>query len=274
MPPLYMPALGTLGGWLAAIGWIGWVLSTPTYFVHGVDPAGMEMLIALALAAAGGALAALAFSWLTTGRGNALLVARGASSALIAAGACLPFAPPWVALALGALAGSLVPFVHYGVERLLRLDDPTSALAAHGVPAILGLLAVGLLADGHAGYAWNRTGLQAYLGVPGQGVTGYVAAVGYASDWPGQFQAQVAGIVAIWVTAFALAWLLFAVVRWLGQAWQGEYTVRLPARRRTRRHAAERRQRRWPKVRFWVAGTEPEPEPEGTLCDDDHNGHG
>jgi Amt family ammonium transporter len=268
MPPFYMPALGTLGAWLAVIGWIGWVLITPASVAYGADLAWTELLIALALSVAGGAMAALVFSWLTTGRGNALMTARGVIGAGIAAGSCLPFVPFWAALAVGAAAGLLVPFVHYGIEHLLRLDDPTSVVATHGLPAILGLLAVGLFADGHAGSGWNRTGPATYLGVSGQGVTGYVAAVGFASDWPGQIQAQVTGIVAICLTAFVLSGLLFAVARWLGRAWRGEYTVRLPARPRPRRTAESRPARRWPRIRLSRSvGSEPEPGSEAILPD-------
>ena len=49
--------------------------------------------IGLMLAAAGGAAAALAFSWLTTGEANALMTARGVLAAIVAASAGLPFLP-------------------------------------------------------------------------------------------------------------------------------------------------------------------------------------
>ena len=261
MPPLYLPALATLGAWLTIVGWIGWGLGTPAHVADGLEIAWTEMLIALILAAGGGAMTALTFSWLTTGQGNALMTARGVLGALVAVSGGLPFVPFWAALAVGAGAGVLVPLVHYAVEHLLRVDDPTSVVATHGVPALWGLLAVGLFADGHAGQGWNQIGTDVYLGVSGQGVAGYWAAQGYASDWPGQFRAQATGGVAVFVTAFFLSWLLFATVQGLTRAWQGEHAIRLPKRRRPKRRPSRTPKPRPPRARF-VSTTESKPQPE------------
>jgi hypothetical protein len=188
------------------------------------------------------------------------MTARGVLAALIAVGAGLPFYPLWATLAIGAGAGLLVPFVQYAIDYLLRLDDPTSAIAMHGIPALWGLLAVGLFASGQGGGGWNQVGAVAYLDVEGQGVTGYLALPGYVSDWPGQFYAQVIGATAIGVTAFVLSWLLFALVQGITRAWQGEYIVRLPRRTGGRRQARvpgyAAAGRRWPRIRFVRTGQE------------------
>ncbi|RLC55483.1 MAG: hypothetical protein DRI80_17750, partial [Chloroflexota bacterium] len=118
-------------------------------------------------------------------------------------------------------AGLLLPLAHYLVERVLRLDDAPAALAAHGLPALGGLLAVGLFADGRYSQGWNGVGASEYLGVAGQGVSGLWTAPGFQAEWPGQFQAQVAGVIAALVLAFVLGWLLFATLRRLIEAWQG-----------------------------------------------------
>jgi hypothetical protein len=143
-----------------------------------------------------------------------------------------------------------VPLGQYAIEHVLRLDDPTSAIATHGLPALWGLLAVGLFADGGAGQAWNRVGRETYLGVDGQGITGRLPAAGYASDWPGQFQAQLAGSIALCLSAFFASWLLFAVVQGLTRAWHGEYTVRLPRGPRPKRQRPRRRAYRGPRIHF------------------------
>ena len=228
MPPLHLPILATLGTWLCALGWIGWGLSTPLMLASAPRVSTIEMMIGLWLAVSGGALAAGAFSWLTTGRANTLMVSRGVLGALIAAGAGVPFMPFWSALVVGAVAGLLAPLVHYAVEQWLRLDDPTAVIAAHGVPAVWGLLAVGLFADGRAGQGWNHVGASAYRGVAGQGVTGYWAATGYSGDWPAQFQSQMVGVAAIALAAFFLSWLLFAAIQVSSKAWSGGYAIRLP----------------------------------------------
>ena len=160
--------------------------------------------------------------------------------------------PLWAALAIGAGAGLLVPLVQYLVERVLRLDDPTSAVATHGAPALWGLLAVGLLSDGRAGAGWNR--------IAGKEVSGYLAAA-----WPSQFQAQATAAIAVILSSFLLSWLLFAAIQGLTRAWQGEYTIRLPRRARTAqpRPRPRLRQREWrgPRIRLV---REAAPAPEGS----------
>jgi len=82
-------------------------------------------------------------------------------------------------------------------------------------------LALGLFADGRYGAGWNGIGATEYLGVLGQGVSGYFTARGFQSDWPGQLYAQLIGLATIFVVAFVLSWLLFRVLRGLIQAWEG-----------------------------------------------------
>ncbi|MCP4245454.1 MAG: hypothetical protein GY778_00240, partial [bacterium] len=130
----------------------------------------------------------------------------------------------------------------------VRLDDPTAVVAMHGFPALWGLLAVGIFADGRIGEGWNR--------VSGQRVAGYVAAA-----WPGQFQAQATGVIAVVLSAFVLSWLLFATIQGLTHAWPGESTIRPPRRlRRLRRSRTRKRAWSGPRIRF-VRRERPEPEP-------------
>ncbi len=118
--------------------------------------------------------------------------------------------PPWVALAVGAVSGLLTPMAIFVVDRLLRWEDPAAVLTVHGLGGALGLLAIGLFADGTAGQGWNGVGTASYLGVPGQGVTGLLAAAGYQPDWPGQMQAQGVGLAALALFGFFAAWLCVA----------------------------------------------------------------
>jgi Amt family ammonium transporter len=137
--------------------------------------------------------------------------------ATLAAG---PFVPPWAALLIGAVAGLLVPLATYVVDYVLRLDDPTAVIVTHGLGAAWGLLAVALFADGLAGRGWNGIGLDRYLGVAGQGVTGLLAAVQMQPDWPGQIQAQIIGLAAVVLIPFFAATVGFAAIAALDQVWQ------------------------------------------------------
>jgi Amt family ammonium transporter len=89
------------------------------------------------------------------------------------------------------------PLLTYVVDGLLRLDDATGLVVTAGAPALIGLLLAGVVADGAAGAGWQMTGLDAHLGVAGQGVSGLLVAQGFQPDFPGQFQAQLIGVAAL-----------------------------------------------------------------------------
>jgi Amt family ammonium transporter len=172
------------------------------------------------LGALGGALTAGLYSWFTTSHLNPLMSARGLVAGLVVVAAGAPFMPPWSALAAGLVIGLILPPLIYLFDRVLRLDDTASALATFGLPALLGLLLLALVASGGYGVGWNGVGEESYLGVEGQGVSGLLVAPGFASDWPGQMQAQLVGAAAIFAWSFGLSWLLMQILAGITHAWQ------------------------------------------------------
>ncbi len=221
LPPVHLPLLGALGATLIVAGGLGWSYANPL-----LDPASAPPLrgaINSLLAAVGGALAPLVYTWFVAGRHDALVVARGVAAGAIAMLAAGPLVPPWAALLIGVIAGLIVPFATYTVDHVLRLDDPTAVIATHGLGAVWGLLAVALFADGLAGRGWNGIGFDQYLGVAGQGVTGLFAAVRMQPDWPGQMQAQIIGLVATMLIPFLATSLFLGAVAALVQAWRAPY---------------------------------------------------
>ncbi|MCR4408034.1 MAG: ammonium transporter [Anaerolineae bacterium] len=224
MPPAHLPLLAILGSLLLFVGWLGLAFGNPLIGVSALGAGQFSpavVAVNLALSAAGGATLAVMYSWFTTGAPDVLMSPRGALAGLVAVSAGAAFIPAWAALLLGSLAGLLLPLVHYFVERVLHLDDAPAALAAHGLPALIGLLAVGLFADGRYGQGWNGVGDGEYLGVAGQGVSGLWTAPGFQTEGAAQLQAQLVGVIAALVLAFILGWLLFATLRRLIEAWQG-----------------------------------------------------
>jgi Amt family ammonium transporter len=208
LPATRWPLLALLGAVVLLIGSFAWTVANPLLPRDTLDLS----LLALngILAAAAGALAALAYTWLVAGAPDPLMAARGLAAALVATTAFAPFVPPWAALAVGAAAGLLTPLTIFTVDRLLRWDDPAAVLTVHGLGGALGLVALGIFADGKAGAGWNGVGVDSYLGVAGQGVTGLLAAAGYQPDWPAQMQAQAVGLAALALLGFFVAWLLLA----------------------------------------------------------------
>src|SRR5690606_2810663 len=100
------------------------------------------------LYAAGGIIVPLFYTWFVTGKSEPLMSARGLAAGVVAGMAAGPFVQPGQAFVIGLVAGATVPFVTYLVDGLLRLDDATGAISISGLPALVGLLAVGIFADG------------------------------------------------------------------------------------------------------------------------------
>ena len=95
-----------------------------------------------------------------------------------------------------------------------RIDDAADAVAVCGVSGIWGLVALGIFAHGRTGQGWHGVGLQDYLGIAGQGITGLWPAAGFLAD-PPQLAAQLAGVVAVllWVLVPTLIFLVLAGAR-------------------------------------------------------------
>jgi Amt family ammonium transporter len=207
LPRAPQPLLTGLGAVLLLAGSLAWSAAIPL-LPGGLDPA--QVGLNLVLGAAAGAMLALGYTWLVAGRPDPLMGGRGLAAGVIAAGAIAPFAPAWLALAVGAIAGFVTPLAVYFVDRVLRWDE-SGVLAVHGMGGLLGLVAIGVLADGSAGRGWNGIGESEYLNAPGQGVTGLLAAAGFAPDWPAQLQAQLVGAATLALFGFFAAWLVLVL---------------------------------------------------------------
>ena len=208
LPPVHLPLLAVLGCGLLLAGSMAWTIGNPLLTLAESDLPRLALNTVLAASAA--AFLPLLYTWFVAGQTDPLMAARGLAAGSVAIAAGAPFMPPWAALALGASIGLIVVLVVFVVDHFLRWDDPTAALTVHGLAGGLGLLAVGIFADGRAGVGWNGVGTNAYLGVTGQGVTGLLAAPGFRPDWPGQMQAQMVGLAALALLGFFAAWLFTA----------------------------------------------------------------
>lgn len=207
LPESRLPLLAFLGAAMLLVGNLAWTAANPLLDRQAVDL--NRVALNGVLTAAAGALLALGYTWLVAGQPDLLMAARGLAAAVAASSAIAPFAPAWAALLIGGLTGLLTPLAIFSVDKVLRWEDPTAALTVHGLGGAVGLLAVGLLADGTAGAGWNGIGVASYLGVAGQGVTGLLAA-GFQPDWPGQMQAQAVGAAGLALFGFFAAWLFLA----------------------------------------------------------------
>ena len=210
LPPAHQPLLAVVGALLVLGGGVGWQMANPLQ-VETMGSLGMVRgSVSLVLSAAGGMLFPLLYTWFVTGSSEPTLAARGFAAGFVAGLASGPFVQPGIAFVIGLLAGATVPFVAYLLDGRLRLQDRTGVLASSGVPAVVGLLLVGIFADGVAGSGWQVTGAGSYLGVSGQGVSGMLVSNGFQADFPGQIQAQIIGVTALALWGF-LAGLIVCV---------------------------------------------------------------
>jgi Amt family ammonium transporter len=208
--PAQFPLLAVIGSLLLLVGSFGWMWANPLQMGVLSEVALLRGSVNSILFAAGGILVPLFYSWFVTGKSEPLMSARGLAAGVVAGMAVGPFVQPGIAFAIGLVAGATVPFVTYLVDGLLRLDDVTGTISVSGLPAIVGLLAVGIFADGTVGQGWHMTGLNSYLGVSGQGVSGLFTASGFQMDFPSQLQAQVIGILSLILWGFSSGMLICA----------------------------------------------------------------
>ncbi|NLX46909.1 MAG: ammonium transporter [Euryarchaeota archaeon] len=136
-----------LGGFILWFGWFG--------FNAGSTLNGNQLIIAkicvtTVIAAAGGALSALLISWKRAGAADLGLTVNGMLGGLVGITAGCAWVEPWAALLIGVVAGFIVCYGVWLMERK-GVDDVVGAISVHGFNGLWGLIALGLFADGTYG---------------------------------------------------------------------------------------------------------------------------
>ncbi len=186
--------MGILGCFILAFGWFG--------FNAGSTLAGTDLRISVIavntmLASAAGALSAMFYMWARYGKPDPSMVANGFLAGLVAITAPCAFVSSVSAFIIGAVAGILLCWSVFFVERTLKVDDPVGAISVHGTNGAWGVLSLGLFADGTYGDGFN-------------GVSGTVRGLLYGDS--GQLLAQVIGPLTNLVFIFAASWLFFKLL--------------------------------------------------------------
>jgi Amt family ammonium transporter len=128
------------------------------------------------------------------------MAGNGAIAGLVGITAPSGFVEFWAAPIIGLVAGVIVVFGVYAIDK--RLDDPVGALSAHGLAGIWGTLAVGLFAsdrlilDGAAPGVWYGIFGDASLGAT-----------------TGQLAVQAIGVAATFLLVFGLSYLTFFAIK-------------------------------------------------------------
>src|SRR2546427_139421 len=105
--------------------WFGWFGFNPGSTLNATNLHFADIVITTNLAAAGGAIAALLTVWLRTRALDVGMIGNGAIAALVAITAPSGYVEPWAALVIGAVAGVIVWFGVYAIDKYL--DDPVGS---------------------------------------------------------------------------------------------------------------------------------------------------
>lgn len=136
---------------LAALGvfilWLGWFGFNPGSTL-GFGDAGLvaKIFVTTNAAAAAGAVATLATTWIRYGKPGLSMTLNGVLAGLVAITAGCHAVTPAGAVMIGAIAGVLVVFAVEFFDKVLKIDDPVGAISVHGVCGAFGTIAVGLFA--------------------------------------------------------------------------------------------------------------------------------
>ena len=132
-----------VGTFILFFGWFGFNINTG-------DSIGLNAINTL-LAGAMGAVVAMYIQLMRKGVTDILMACNGALAGLVGITAGAAFVEPWSAVVIGAIAAPIMMVSVDVIEKVLKIDDPVSAISVHGVTGLWGLLAVGIFANGNNG---------------------------------------------------------------------------------------------------------------------------
>jgi len=166
-----------IGVFILFIGWFGFNPGSEL----AADSAVGSIALTTLLAGAAGAVFATLTVWLKTGVPDVAMAGNGVLAGLVGITAGTANVSNWGAVIIGALAGVLVVYSVFFIDRR-GIDDPVGAISVHGVCGAFGTLMVGLLA--------TEGGL-------------------FYGDGFGQLFTQLTGVVAVFVFVTVTSGLLF-----------------------------------------------------------------
>lgn len=186
--------MAIVGTFILAFGWFGF---NPGSTLAGTDLRIGVVAVNTMLASASGAFFAMLYMWKVYGKPDPSMLANGMLAGLVAITAPCAFVNSVAAVIIGAVAGVLVVWSVFFIERTLKVDDPVGAISVHGVCGAWGVLSLGLFADGTYGDGWN-------------GVKGTVTGLFYGDV--SQFVAQVIDVIVNFAFVFVASFIFFKVI--------------------------------------------------------------
>ena len=165
--PHHIPMV-QVGTFILAFGWFGFNAGSS---LAGTDGRIGVVAVNTMLAGMAATLSGVVYMWNVYGKPDPSMMCNSMLAGLVAITSPCAFVSPVGAFIIGTVAGVLVVWSVFFVERM-GIDDPVGAISVHGANGAWGLIAVGLFSDGTYGAGWNSVGATQYLGQAGRGVTG------------------------------------------------------------------------------------------------------
>jgi len=165
--PHHIPMV-QLGTFILAFGWFGFNAGSS---LAGTDGRIGVVSVNTMIAGMAATLSGVLYMWNVYGKPDPSMMCNSMLAGLVAITSSCAFVSPLGAFIIGTVAGVLVVWSVFFVERM-GIDDPVGAISVHGANGAWGVLAVGLFSDGSYGAGWNGVGASEYLGKAGRGVTG------------------------------------------------------------------------------------------------------
>ena len=136
-----------LGTFILAFGWFGFNAGSSLAADGRIGVVAANTM----LASAAGALASTIYMAMVYGKPDPTMACNGMLAGLVGITAPCAYVAPWAAFVIGVICGVVVIWSVFFFEKTVKVDDPVGAISVHGVCGLLGLLFVGVFADGSYG---------------------------------------------------------------------------------------------------------------------------
>jgi Amt family ammonium transporter len=133
-------ALATLGTFILWLGWFGFNGGSTNRFIKDVG----LIIVNTNLGAVAGGISALIFGWYLYRKPPIASMLNGVLGGLVAVTAGCNIITPIGAFATGLVGGLVAEGASIFVEKVLKVDDPVSAISVHGFSGAWGTIAVAL----------------------------------------------------------------------------------------------------------------------------------
>ncbi len=192
--PAHNIPFATLGVFILWVGWFGFNAGST---LSGRNPSIVTIVVNTNLAATGGAISSMIYTWIRFKRPDPSMTINGILGGLVSITAGCAFISPRDALFIGLIAGIIVVLSVQFFDKYLYVDDPVGAISVHGVCGVFGTVVVGLFSQSK------------YSVMAG---TGEINGLFYGGGIH-LFLIQILGVISVFAWAFIVTSLFFILLK-------------------------------------------------------------